>query len=158
MRSHESTLYKATAVKGSIPSQSVAVSLAPTLSIIMASSLMQTLIPPPTQVDDTHKVYSIATGCIVLGIVASMFVLLRLGQRIYSRTFGNDDWAIIPALVSDLRLGRIRLSLIIDQVTLHRLDRHGCICESQCRSWQASVGDYAGGVFDLVQSMSLLTS
>ncbi|MCJ1247588.1 hypothetical protein MMC30_004803 [Trapelia coarctata] len=65
----------------------------------MASPSLPQLIPPPTQIDDTHKVYSVALACILLGIVASMFVLLRLGQRIHSRTFGNDDYAIIPALL-----------------------------------------------------------
>ena len=65
---------------------------------------MSSLLPPPTQIDDTHKVYSIAIACIILGIVTSLIVLLRLGLRLSSRAFGPDDWAIIPALVSFLPL------------------------------------------------------
>ena len=65
----------------------------------MASS-QQHLLPPPTVVDDTHKVYSIAIACIMLGILASLVVLWRLGVRLYARAFGADDWAMIPALVS----------------------------------------------------------
>ena len=65
----------------------------------MASS-QQNLLPPPTAIDDTHKVYSIAIACIVLGVVTSFIVLSRLGVRIKARAFGADDWAMIPALVS----------------------------------------------------------
>ena len=65
----------------------------------MASS-QQGLLPPPTAIDNTHKVYSIAIACIVLGVIASLTVLSRLGVRLYSRAFGADDWAMIPALVS----------------------------------------------------------
>lgn len=60
------------------------------------------LLPSPTEINDTHKVYSIAAWCIVLGIVASLFVIYRLGTRIHTRTFGADDYAIIPGLVSIL--------------------------------------------------------
>ncbi|CAD6590134.1 MAG: hypothetical protein ASARMPREDX12_004205 [Alectoria sarmentosa] len=63
----------------------------------MASS-QQNLLPPPTAIDDTHKVYSIAIACIVLGVVTSFIVLSRLGVRIKARAFGADDWAMIPAL------------------------------------------------------------
>ncbi len=64
------------------------------------ASLQQHLLPPPTAVDDIHKVYSIAITCAVLGVFASLVVLLRLGLRIRARAFGRDDWAVIPALVS----------------------------------------------------------
>ncbi|CAD6593167.1 MAG: hypothetical protein ASARMPRED_007095 [Alectoria sarmentosa] len=64
----------------------------------MASS-QQNLLPPPTAIDDTHKVYSIAIACIVLGVVTSFIVLSRLGVRIKARAFGADDWAMIPALL-----------------------------------------------------------
>lgn len=69
----------------------------------MASS-QQELLPPPEDIDDTHKVYSIAVCCIVLGIVTSLFVLARVGLRFHARAFGADDYAIIPALVSHPRL------------------------------------------------------
>lgn len=61
-----------------------------------------TLLPPPTVVDDTHKVYSIAVACVTLGVVASLTVLSRFALRIRARAFGLDDWAMVPALVSDL--------------------------------------------------------
>ena len=64
---------------------------------MMASS--QGLLPPPTVINDTHKVYSIAAACIVLGVIASLFVLSRLALRFHTRAFGADDWAMIPALV-----------------------------------------------------------
>lgn len=67
----------------------------------MESSQNQ-LLPPPTEVNNTHKVYAIAAWCIVLGIVASLFVIWRLGTRIRTKTFGADDYAIIPGLVSIL--------------------------------------------------------
>lgn len=57
------------------------------------------LLPPPIDINNTHKVYSIAAWCIVLGVVASGFVLWRLTVRIYTKAFGADDYAIIPALV-----------------------------------------------------------
>ncbi|KAI1762243.1 hypothetical protein GGR53DRAFT_521814 [Hypoxylon sp. FL1150] len=53
--------------------------------------------PPPTEVNNTHKVYSIAIGCILMGIVGSVFVSARLWYRVRSRTLGVDDYAIIPA-------------------------------------------------------------
>ena len=64
----------------------------------MASS-MPTLLPPPTVINDTHKVYSIAIWCIFLCILASTCVLLRIWYRYQTRAFGIDDWAIVPALV-----------------------------------------------------------
>lgn len=66
-----------------------------------AATTAVSLIPPPTTIDDSHKVYSIAITCIVLGIVASLVVISRLAQRIHARTFGADDYAIIPGLVND---------------------------------------------------------
>lgn len=69
----------------------------------MASS--QPMLPPPTEINDAHKVYSIAAWCIVLGIVTSLCVLWRLGLRFQTSTFGADDYAMVPALVSRRRLG-----------------------------------------------------
>ncbi len=57
------------------------------------------LLPPPTEVNNTHKVYSIAIGCILMGIVGSAFVSARLWYRVRSKTLGIDDYAIIPAFV-----------------------------------------------------------
>ena len=57
------------------------------------------LIPPPTELNDSHKVYSIAVVCIVLCIVTTFLVLVRLGYRIQSRTLGADDYATIPSVV-----------------------------------------------------------
>ncbi|PLB50837.1 hypothetical protein P170DRAFT_311745, partial [Aspergillus steynii IBT 23096] len=57
------------------------------------------LIPPPETINDAHKVYSIAVACIVLGVVSSLCVLVRLGQRIHAHAFGSDDCAIIPGLL-----------------------------------------------------------
>lgn len=65
----------------------------------MAASQQQ-LLPPPTEIDDIHKVYSIAAWCIALGLVAGICVLWRLWVRTSTRSFGADDYAIIPALVS----------------------------------------------------------
>jgi hypothetical protein len=62
------------------------------------------LIPPPTEVNDTHKVYSVASVCIVLCIVACLTVLARLGVRLRNGGFGRDDLAIIPATVGLLIL------------------------------------------------------
>lgn len=60
---------------------------------------MEELIPPPTETNDTHKVYSVAAACITLGVVSSLFVCMRLGTRMWYRSFGADDWAAGAALV-----------------------------------------------------------
>lgn len=60
---------------------------------------MQGLIPPPTQVDDSHKNYAFGIACAVMGAVGTLGVLGRLAIRYHCRDFGVDDWAIIPAVV-----------------------------------------------------------
>lgn len=60
------------------------------------------LIPPPSEIDDTHRDTSIAAAIIVLGIISAFTVVARLGQRYVSRNLGPDDYAILPALVSTL--------------------------------------------------------
>lgn len=65
----------------------------------MSSNTTLFSIPPPSKINDTHKVYSIAVACIILGVLASLTVILRLIQRVRSRAFGLDDYAIIPGLV-----------------------------------------------------------
>ncbi|KAL7625720.1 hypothetical protein AAE478_004943 [Parahypoxylon ruwenzoriense] len=61
------------------------------------STPSEDLIPPPSVVNDTHKQYSIAVASIVLGITTTFIAFARLGTRFASRTFGADDYAIIPA-------------------------------------------------------------
>lgn len=63
------------------------------------SSTAPTLTPPPTAVDDTHKVYSIAIGCGVMCGVTTLVVFARLLFRWKSDTLGLDDYAFIPAIV-----------------------------------------------------------
>ncbi|KAF7594712.1 hypothetical protein BBP40_008605 [Aspergillus hancockii] len=63
------------------------------------SSAKSTLLPPPETINNTHKVYSVAIACIVLGIVSGGCVILRLAQRLYARAFGPDDCIIIPGLL-----------------------------------------------------------
>ncbi|KAK7959062.1 uncharacterized protein PG986_003916 [Apiospora aurea] len=55
------------------------------------------LIPPPTEVNDTHKVHSVAAACIALCIVACLTVSSRLVLRVRKRDIGLDDIAIVPA-------------------------------------------------------------
>ncbi|KUI73803.1 hypothetical protein VM1G_09639 [Cytospora mali] len=57
------------------------------------------LIPPPTTVDNTHKVYSIAIAVGVLCGVTTVVGLARLFFRWKSRALGLDDYAFIPALL-----------------------------------------------------------
>ncbi|OTA55079.1 hypothetical protein K449DRAFT_425945 [Hypoxylon sp. EC38] len=57
------------------------------------------LIPPPTERNDTHKVYSIAIVCIILGVLGCVFVGARLWYRVRTKTIGIDDYAIIPSFV-----------------------------------------------------------
>ncbi|KAI2769590.1 hypothetical protein F4815DRAFT_489605 [Daldinia loculata] len=72
------------------------------------STPLENLISPPTTVNDTHKVYSIAVSSIVLGIITTLVVFIRLGTRFTSKTLGPDDYAIIPATV--LYIGWIALA------------------------------------------------
>ncbi|KAI0468863.1 hypothetical protein F4859DRAFT_516613 [Xylaria cf. heliscus] len=63
------------------------------------STLPSNLKPPPPQIIDTHKVYSIAIACAILGILGVVAVSGRLWYRIRSKTFGMDDYFIVPAFV-----------------------------------------------------------
>ncbi|KAI0802233.1 hypothetical protein GGR55DRAFT_701198 [Xylaria sp. FL0064] len=63
------------------------------------STPLDELIPPPDEINNTHKQYSIAITCVVLGVFASLFVIARLASRWHSRTLGLDDYAAIPALI-----------------------------------------------------------
>lgn len=79
-----------------------AVVLHPSYKMSSSSSSSPPLISPPTEINNSHKVYSFAIACIVLGVVATLFVLLRLAQRLYARAFGPDDYVIIPGVVGIL--------------------------------------------------------
>lgn len=69
-------------------------------TVIMASSSVPLFsIPPPTAVNDTHKVYSVAIGIILIGIFTTITVALRLLYRFYKKKNGLDDYAIIVSLV-----------------------------------------------------------
>ncbi|PYH43914.1 uncharacterized protein BP01DRAFT_322246 [Aspergillus saccharolyticus JOP 1030-1] len=65
----------------------------------MAAMVTAALLPPPAEINNTHKVYSVAVGCIILGIIAAFVVLARLFQRWRTGAFGADDYCIMPGLV-----------------------------------------------------------
>lgn len=127
----------------------------------MASNTTLFSIPPPTKINDTHKVYSIAVACIVLGVFASLTVILRLIQRVRSRAFGLDDYAIIPGLVilphlacqhqlKGVHLAKNNSTLAV----LHWMDDHGRLCQSPCRGRKTPLGNHTGRVLCLVQGMA----
>ncbi|KAI1113088.1 hypothetical protein F5Y14DRAFT_462790 [Nemania sp. NC0429] len=64
----------------------------------MSSMSFDKLIPIPTEVNDTHRVYSIAIACILLAVLAVAICFLRLVHRFRRRALGPDDYALIPAL------------------------------------------------------------
>ncbi|KAK4248355.1 hypothetical protein C7999DRAFT_31263 [Corynascus novoguineensis] len=57
------------------------------------------LIPPPTEVNDAHKLYGVIAGSIFMCIAASAMVLWRLYLRLAARKFGLDDYATTFALL-----------------------------------------------------------
>lgn len=127
----------------------------------MASNTTLFSIPPPTEINDTHKVYSIAVACIVLGVLASLTVILRLIQRVRSRAFGLDDYAIIPGLVilphfscqhqmNGVHLANDYSALVV----LHWLDDHGRLRQSPCRGRKTPLGNHIGRVLCLVPGMA----
>ncbi|KAK0636789.1 hypothetical protein B0T17DRAFT_613471 [Bombardia bombarda] len=59
---------------------------------------LDVLLPPPDQINDTHKVYSVAVAVGVMAGVTTFIVLWRLYSRFMTRSYGLDDWTIIPAL------------------------------------------------------------
>ena len=59
------------------------------------------LIPPPTEINDSHKNYAFGIACIVMGILGTLSILGRLVIRYHFRSFGADDYAIIPAMVRE---------------------------------------------------------
>ncbi|KAI8632914.1 hypothetical protein F5Y19DRAFT_419466 [Xylariaceae sp. FL1651] len=57
------------------------------------------LIPPPTEINNSHKDVTIAVLCIILGIIGSLSVIARLTYRFGAKNQGADDYLIIPALI-----------------------------------------------------------
>jgi hypothetical protein len=120
-----------------------------------AASMATSLIPPPTQIDNTHRVYSIAITCIVLGILASITVVARLAQRLHAKSFGPDDFAIIPGLVSEPDFYLLVQILTKPPAFLHRLDGDGGLRQPARRSRKAVTGDYPGRIFDMVSGNTI---
>lgn len=58
------------------------------------------LTPPPTVIDNTHRHYDVAIAVVVLMLIATFLTVARFYVRWKTHTFGWDDWAMIPALVS----------------------------------------------------------
>ncbi|KAK8040182.1 hypothetical protein PG993_008593 [Apiospora rasikravindrae] len=65
----------------------------------MSAPNIEDLIPPPVDVNDAHKVHSIANACIALGVLGALAVGVRVGVRVGHGNFGADDYAIIVALI-----------------------------------------------------------
>ncbi|KAI8623064.1 hypothetical protein F5Y19DRAFT_468801 [Xylariaceae sp. FL1651] len=57
------------------------------------------LIPPPTAVNNTHKVYSVAVACAVLAAVVTLICGAWLTHRFRERAFDMDDYALIVSLI-----------------------------------------------------------
>ena len=57
------------------------------------------LISLPLEMNDTHRDGLVGIAIIVTGIVTSLSVFARLGQRFASKNLGADDYAIISAVV-----------------------------------------------------------
>lgn len=75
------------------------------------------LIPPPTEINDTHKVYSIAIVYILLALLTCLVVATRLAYRFRTNNLGIDDYVIIPSLVFLIKLP---ISTIFGSETLCR--------------------------------------
>ncbi|KAK4222537.1 hypothetical protein QBC38DRAFT_539525 [Podospora fimiseda] len=88
---------------GRLGSFSLFLQRSPTLPTMAdPNTTLPVLLPPPTEINDTNKVYDITIGCIVMCLVASLTVLARLYVRFTSRTQGLDDYAFIFALLAYL--------------------------------------------------------
>jgi len=81
---------------------------------------IESLIPPPAEINDTHKDYSIAITIIVLGIITSLLVFARLAQRFVSKAVGADDYAMIPSLVWHIRF-------CLAPISHHEIDLVYCV-------------------------------
>ena len=131
------------------------------MSVADPNTPLEELIPPPDHIIDDNKVYSVAAACIALGAVSGLFVCMRLGTRMWYRSFGADDWAAMAALVSlqisGKQLSMSDLVLIDDVVILHWMDSVCWLCKSQWRGGQAVMGEHHRGVVYLLGGKSPLT-
>lgn len=66
----------------------------------MSNSSAVSLIPPPVDINDTHKVYGVAVAVIVMCSVTTCIGVIRLVFRWRHKLLGLDDYAFVPALVS----------------------------------------------------------
>ncbi|KAK7949563.1 hypothetical protein PG988_016202 [Apiospora saccharicola] len=55
------------------------------------------LLPPPAEVNNTHKVYTVAATCILLCFISCLTVSARLAVRVKKHDVGLDDIAMVPA-------------------------------------------------------------
>lgn len=112
------------------------------------------LIPPPTTVDNTHKVYSVAIACAVLAAVTTLICSARLTHRFRERAVDVDDYALIVALVSLSELDLDAFILLITHWqpldTLLGMDCRIHIHQSGWRHRQASRRDHSAGVHAVV--------
>lgn len=56
-------------------------------------------LPPPTELNDTHKKWGVFVFVIIFLVISTCIALLRLISRWRTGGFGMDDWVTIPALV-----------------------------------------------------------
>ena len=127
------------------------------MSMMNSSDPFAGLIPPPAEVDDTHKVYSIAAACIVLCLVSCAMVITRLVLKIWKADWGADDYAIIPAAVELPAPAPVPAIAFASSNSstgaICWLVSTGCLHQSQCWGWEATVGDYNRRVLPVVQGM-----
>lgn len=77
------------------------------MSLVDPNTPLDELLPPPAEIIDDNKVYSVAAACIAMGVISSLFVILRLSTRMWYRSFGADDWAAGAALVRTIMVTRL---------------------------------------------------
>ncbi|OAA33595.1 hypothetical protein AAL_01060 [Moelleriella libera RCEF 2490] len=65
----------------------------------MSNSSAVSLIPPPVDINDTHKVYGVAVAVIVMCSVTTCIGVIRLVFRWRHKLLGLDDYAFVPALL-----------------------------------------------------------
>lgn len=106
---------------------------APKMSLVKTNGTW----PPPTEINDEHKVYSIAISIVVLCAITTIIVLWRLWARYKTESFGLDDYAIIPALV---RIATIQPSVVGPDrpVLTHVFKRTGSSSTLAGQSWPST--------------------
>lgn len=111
-------------------------------------------IPPPTEINDTHKVYSIAIAYILLALLTCLVVVARLAYRFQKNNLGIDDYVIIPSLVSLKKLPISNIFFLVLRLcvdTLYWLDRPRRTYHPDSRDRQAAPRDHSRGIHYLVQ-------